>query len=117
VHKEIKLLRDENRDQNAQIDHLNGKIELQYERLHQIVSEKVDQKMKEYDHPSPGVVRHRQKRPFRLIPTAKDGLEINQQQPFYEQPTSCSDLALLGHTLNGFYVVKTDGNKPTKTYI
>lgn len=120
MREEIKLLRDENRDQNVQISNLNGKIESQDERVHQMVAEKVDQKMKEYDHHPPAGVVHRQKRPYRLIPIIRDNAEPNndqQQQPhfrrFYDQPTNCSDLTLLGHTLNGFYVVKTEG-EPTR---
>jgi len=46
----------------------------------------------------------RRKRPAQLIPTSKDNKE--NRKSFYGPPTSCSDLAQLGYTLNGFYLVK-----------
>ncbi len=62
---------------------------------------------------------YRNKRPVRLLPTSlfyrepKNETEQQKQnnRRRYEQPTNCSDLSILGYTLNGFYTVKS--NEPS----
>jgi len=59
----------------------------------------------------------RQKRPYRLLPPHHDALDgdtdnrkgtiISSNGQFYGPPTGCTDLSLLGYTLNGFYQVKS----------
>lgn len=59
---------------------------------------------------------HQNKRPVRLLPPhtlfreSKNETELQKQinRRRSEQPTNCSDLALLGFTLNGFYLVKSN---------
>ncbi len=59
---------------------------------------------------------HRDKRPVRLLPDhilyRQRKNQTEHQQQFnhrrYEQPTNCSDLFILGYTLNGFYLVKSN---------
>ncbi len=59
----------------------------------------------------------RPKRPYRLLPPLSDELDsdgkrkgttISLNPQFYGPPTGCSDLSLLGFTLNGFYQVKSN---------
>ena len=58
----------------------------------------------------------RNKRPVRLLPPhilfGERKNETEQQKQMnrrrFEQPTNCSDLSLLGFTLNGFYLVKSN---------
>jgi len=59
---------------------------------------------------------YRNKRPVRLLPPhllfgeRKNETELHKQiiRRRYEQPTNCSDLSILGYTLNGFYTVKSN---------
>jgi len=58
---------------------------------------------------------HHSKRPARLLPLSiifgkhKNETHHHKINPrLYEQPTNCSDLSILGYTLNGFYQVKSN---------
>lgn len=57
---------------------------------------------------------YRIKRPYRLLPLTDHQTETpDQPKRFYGPPTNCSDLSQLGHTLNGFYLVKPADKKIT----
>jgi len=66
-------------------------------------------------------LHHRGERPVRLLPPhvfqGERKNETEQQKQMnprrYEQPANCSDLSILGYTLNGFYLVKSDSNAST----
>jgi len=111
------LLRDENKDQSMEISLLKELIESQDKKMEQKIIQELNKRMKHdefsaFNNHSPG--KPRQKRPFRLIPTAhKNRFEesniLNEHQKtgiFYGPPTNCSDLSRLGYTLNGYYLVK-----------
>jgi len=90
-----------------------------------------DSQMMSSDHQNHSPGSHRQKRPYRLVPInaiPNDNNKIdhgkiftnflpNQQQRFYGPPTNCSDLARLGHTLNGFYTVSATSGLVDLSYI
>ncbi len=100
IHQEIGSLRDENHNQNLEIALLKERIgNLDDQSLH-----------------------HRGERPVRLLPPylfygERNKNETEQQKQMnrrrYEQPTNCSDLSILGYTLNGFYLVKSNNNAST----
>jgi len=66
---------------------------------------------------------HRNKRPVRLLPPhilygdrkneTEKQQKINRRR--YEEPTGCSDLSILGYTLNGFYQVKSNESTTKST--
>ncbi len=126
----MKLLRDENKNQNVEIALLKEMFQSQDKRINEKIITEIEQRMKNDESPmaddehqySPGRVR--QKRPFRLIPVQKESFIgeneknenkiniLNQHRKatiFYGPPANCSDLAQLGYTLNGYYLVNTDG--------
>jgi len=86
----------------------------------EIIEELIDQRIKEYltvgdvEDESQGTVERRgNKRPARLLPLQllfdKDDEDTTKKPPprrFYGPPSNCSELAQLGYTLNGFYLVK-----------
>ena len=103
IHREIGLLRDENRYQNQEIEMLKEIMGLQN---HQMREEITPQR----------------KRPARLLPLQllfrpKNETDYIPIRRFYGPPTNCSELSELGYTLNGFYWVKahqTENNGTTK---
>ena len=128
LNQDIRLLRDENKNQNMEIALLKEMVKSQDERVNKKIISEIEQRMK-YDESSVGKVssssRVRQKRPFRLIPIQKEKIDLNEHKEnsiilhqrqkttiFYGPPTYCSDLSRLGYTLNGYYLVKTNaGNE------
>jgi len=124
MQQEIGWLKTENQNKSAEITRLREKIESQDESIDQKITKEVEKKMKEFlkgDHSNFSSGKARQKRPYRLLPITKKGpgdkknnqgeiISSNQPRRFYGPPTSCSDLSLLGYTLNGFYLVKPNSN-------
>jgi len=127
-HNEIGLLKLENRNQSLEIALLKGMMASQDKKVDQKIVKEVGNQLKgkdsqivsrDHQNHSPGSLR--QKRPYRLVPIKAihdDNEKIDngkiftnhpkdQQHRFYGPPTNCSDLARLGHTLNGFYTVLT----------
>jgi len=116
IHQEIGSLRDENHQQNMEIALLKEMVGFQDNPNHQ---------KENIEHPNDPTMNKlstrsgndRQKRPYRLLPPHNDeldgdgkrkGIIIPSNQQFYGPPTGCSDLSLLGFTLNGFYQVKSN---------
>jgi len=119
----IGWLKAENQNKSAEIALLRGKIESQDESIDQKITKEVEKKMKEFlkgDHSNFSSGKARQKRPYRLLPITNKGpgdkknhqgeIISNQPRRFYGPPRNCSDLSLLGYTLNGFYLVKPNSN-------
>jgi len=112
IHQEIGLLRDENHHQNTEIALLKEKISS--------TKDSYDQRIMTAASPDDN---HRNKRPVRLLPPhilfgeRKNETELQKQtnRRRYEQPTNCSDLSLLGFTLNGFYLVKSNESSTSKS--
>ena len=120
------MLREENRNQNIQIARLQEKVGLQNEpnlpHHHQASAKKPENVVEDLSHQptSDDFHHHRQARPYRLLPikhlydhqNGDEGVnkDPHQLRRFYGQPTNCSDLSLLGYTLNGFYLVKSAAN-------
>lgn len=138
LRQEVKMLRDENRDQTKEIAELkemvikmgqlkdyenriqNKEIAKLKEMLaiylhHQTIS---DQKT-EHINDNKSLAEHHEiserfKRPVRLLPPRffrNDPKNETDQQVirrFYGPPTNCSELAQLGYTLNGFYLVQSN---------
>ena len=125
IRQEIGLLRDENKKQNLEISSMKEMIKSHDEKIDKNIIKKLDQR-KAFDESSmasdhnnqhlPG--RTRQKRPYRLIPTAQKKrpnennennkiILIDHQKTsiFYGPPTNCSDLSRLGYTLNGYWLL------------
>jgi len=106
IHREISLLRDENNHQNMEIALLKERVGS---------TEDFDDPAIIADSRLPDD-NHRNKRPARLLPPhilygeRKNETEQQKQnnRRRYEQPTNCSDLSLLGYTLNGFYMIKSN---------
>jgi len=118
------LLRNENQKQNAEIASLKETVQSQNKTIHQhgiVIKELITSESKRMDDESVGNHR-RNKRPVRLLPNhilypgRKNETDHNNRNIFYGPPTNCSDLARLGYTLNGYYLVKSyiteiiDGN-------
>jgi len=99
IHQDIRSLREENRNQNIKIAQLEEVVESQD------IIKRVDQKIHNKQ------VSSRQKWPYKLLPSR---LAINHHR-FYGPSTNCSDLSKLGHTLNGFYLVKPANNTDDTT--
>jgi len=120
------LLKLENRNQSLEIALPKGMMVSQDKTINEKIVQEVSNQLKMKDsqmmssnhqNHSPGSLR--QKRPYRLVPIKAipdntnnigDGKIFtkhppDQQHRFYGPPTNCSDLARLGHTLNGFYTV------------
>lgn len=99
VYKEIGLLKHENQNQNFEIAMLKVLVMGSHQK-----SDSLDQ-----------IERHtnKNKRPFRLLPPSalygdRNNKTENQiHNKFYGPPTNCSELSLLGYTLNGYYQVKS----------
>lgn len=94
IHQEIRLLKDENQKQNIEIAFLKEKM-IQQEQQYQ--------------------PNRRVKRPIRLIPSdARHDKDLTKHHNnFYGPPTNCFDLARIGFTLNGYYVVNAEEGSTT----
>jgi len=124
IRQEIGLLREENRKQNAEIMNMKETVHSQNQTIHQheiTMKELVDKEMKKssncYKNNDCSSEKHKQsnKRPARLLPLQllfdrddDDDDHTTKKPPrkFYGPPTNCSDLARLGYTLNGYYLVQ-----------
>jgi len=107
---------DENHQQNMEITRLKEIAGLQDKPNHQKIQKDQpnDQTINQL---STRTGNDRPKRPYRLLPPYNDELDgdgkrkgttIPPDRQFYGPPTGCSDLSLLGFTLNGFYQVKSN---------
>ncbi len=124
LHREIGFLREENHNQNIEIANLKNIMEPKNDALiipanQQLPKISDDQHNKAMangtvmvdDDNSPGKLTKgtRNKRPVRLLPPhvyMGDRRNETEIRRFYGPPTNCSDLKLLGYTLNGYYQVK-----------
>jgi len=87
LNQDIRLLRDENKNQNMEIALLKEMVQSQDERVNEKIISEIEQ--------NSIILHQRQKTTI-----------------FYGPPTNCSDLSRLGYTLNGYYLVKSDaGNE------
>jgi len=108
IHREIGLLRDENKHQNQEIDMLKDMLRMQNHPSEQST-----------DHENMAEGLSHLKRPARLLPLKvllgerKNGTDKPAVRRFYGPPTNCSELSELGYTLNGFYLVKAPENNVT----
>jgi len=98
VYKEIGLLKHENQNQNFEIAMLKELVMGSIQNSDSL--DKMD--------------RHtnKNKRPVRLLPPSilygdRNKTETQIHNKFYGPPTNCSELSLLGYTLNGYYQVKS----------
>jgi len=98
-HQEIGSLREENQNQNIQIDLLKEMLGLQGSQMlmanHQTNDDDQRKDLKG------------NKRPARLLPAIILFGERKEPPRFYGPPTNCSELGLLGYTLNGYYLVNS----------
>lgn len=105
IHREIDLLKSENHDQNTQIAVLKEMVIESRQNGDNSLQELLDRRRKEHQHSA------RVKRPYRLLPKGgpKNNIpdDARASRKFYGPPIGCSDLSELGHTLNGFYQVKS----------
>jgi len=129
IRQEIGFLREENQKQNTEIIILKETVQLQNETItkHEITMKELDHKMKNSENCNKqNYSRKKQKRirrPARLLPLqllfdrSDDDEERTTKKPpplrFYGPPTNCSDLARLGYTLNGYYLVKHNNTNTT----
>jgi len=130
IHQEMGSLRDENRKQNMEIASLKDTVQLQNKTIsqHEIIIKELiadNHRIDKRNHPVSSAAMSRRKRPAQLVPTSdlyderKNDAYNQNRKLFYGPPTNCSDLILLGHTLNGYYLVKSpalsdDFKKTTK---
>ncbi len=134
IYQEIESLRDENLNQNKEISMLKEivmdfKTNKAVPDAEKIVEPSLDdaKRMKasitvsQNQHRSSRKYGRNNKRPARLLPSRilhgdrKNATNRPMICRFNGPPTNCSDLSLLGYTLNGFYQVqaKSTGNKAT----
>jgi len=116
IHQEIGLLRNENHHPNMEIALMKEKI-----GIHNI-NDSSDQRITVA---SLDDNNHRNKRPVRLLPPhilygerrneTDHQKQVNRRR--YGQPTNCSDLSILGYTLNGFYLVKSNESSTEQSNI
>lgn len=115
IHQEIKNLKDENTNQNLEISLLKEKIKSQDRVIHQKITKELNKLLvtPETNHHFPqNTPAQRSKRPVRLLPAkfwqggSKNDTNQHTIPRFYGPPSNCSDLSLLGYTLNGYYLVK-----------
>ena len=117
IHQEMGSLRDENRKQNMEIASLKETVQLQNKTISQqeiIIKELIadNHRIDKSNHPVSSAAMSRRKRPAQLIPASdqyderKNDAYSQNRKLFYGPPTNCSDLTLVGHTLNGYYLVK-----------
>ena len=127
INQEIGFLRNENKNQNMEIAQLKD-IMTVFNR--EIIEELIDQRIKKYltvgdaEDESQGTIEKRgNKRPARLLPLQllfdKDDDDETTKKPpprrFYGPPSNCSELAQLGYTLNGFYLVQPKSSSDIMT--
>jgi len=141
IYQEIGLLKDENLNQNHQIIEMllqmmrSSTQQWRQGNHHQLLEkneEPIDHQMKKDDSDEflltssdgdphqDSSRKDRLKRPARLLPLqllyGDRKNETDQQiRRFYGPPTNCTELSMLGYTLNGYYLVKiADITKETK---
>jgi len=113
IRQEMRFLREEYQNQTLEIASLKRKVESQDEMVRQKIIEELNNLSKtEHIRASEKPRKKRSKRPARLLPKhvlmgKKRGDDDDPPiRRFYGPPTNCSDLSLLGYTLNGYYLVK-----------
>ncbi len=113
IHRELDLLRRENRNQNIQTVHLKEKFGIEADKPEAIRRYQSPQLISGDFHHA-----HRQEKPAQLLPLqllyGHQQNDTDYAKPvriFYGPPTITVDLKQLGYTLNGFYLVnKTEAN-------
>ena len=128
VHREIRNLNDENTNQNLDISLPKEKMESQDRTIQQKIIEELNKLLLTEEterHFQQSTSAQRNKRPVRLLPPRffqgerKNDTDQLPIRKFYGPPRNCSDLALLGYTLNGYYLVmpKNTSNTSNNSHV